>query len=187
MRIFKIVAMAASLLVSSQGFALIEGQLLVGQRSISVDSSGTSTDYSGLENKVSVYLDPIPLIPVGIGITQSIINFDDTEVSGVNYSLKGSETSLDLTAWLPLGIAGFKPYAKVGFIVSGEYTSEALGTSTDLKATGNKIAVGIKYSPLPLIAFMLEAEKSTVSLEPDNGTSSDSDGTGILIGAAVGI
>ena len=173
--------------MSSQSFALIEGQLLIGQRSASTgDGAGGTIDYSGMENKISVYLDPIPLIPVGFGLTMASIAFDDTDAVK---DIKGTETSLDLTAWLPLGIAGFKPYAKIAYIVSGEYsfTDIASGISSDSKTSGTKFAAGVKYSPLPLVGFMLEVEKSSVEIEPDTGTSSTLDGLGVLLGASVGI
>ena len=166
-RIIAIFTLAAS---SSQSLALIEGQVLMGQRS----SSSGELDYKGTENKLSVYLDPIPLVPVGFGVTMAQATVT-TEVLGAEVEQKQSETTLDVTAWLPMGIAGFKPYAKLGYVVAGKYES-----STDV--SGTKMAAGLRYSPLPLFGVMLELEKSAMKL----GEASI-DNMGILLGAYAGI
>ncbi|SMF40655.1 hypothetical protein [Pseudobacteriovorax antillogorgiicola] len=183
MRMLRGLAVVSALVMSSQSYGLIEGQILVGQRSASIDFSDTSYDFSGTETKMSVYLDPIPLVPVGFGLTMANVDLgEDGLVSG----LKGSEISVDVTAWLPIGIAGLKPYAKLAYVVSGEYTRTLASVDTDLDASGTKLAAGLKYSPIPLVGLMLEVEKSTIELEAD-GISESSDNLGILLGVGVGI
>ena len=94
---------------------------------------------------------------------------------------------MDLTAWLPLDIAGYEPYEKLDYIVSGEYSSSVAGTSSNFNASGTKFAVGIKYAPIPLVAFMLKIEKSNVKLEADYAPDSTADELEVLLGDAVGI
>ena len=110
MNLLRFMAITACLVFSSQSFALIEGQVLVGQRSASLDASGVSGDGSGTETKLSVYVDPIPLVPVAAGLSFSTLDLGEIEDYGMS-GLTGSEISLDVTAWLPIGLAGFKPYA----------------------------------------------------------------------------
>lgn len=165
------VVVAVSLFAfANQGYALIEGQVLMGKRTVS--QSGTD-DVSAAETKISVYVDPIPLIPVGFGATLATLK-PDTDGSS---ELK--ETSLDVTAWLPLGIAGFKPYAKLAYILAGDYGS-------GVKVSGTKFAAGLKYSPLPFVGFLLEVEKAAVETEY-LGVSSKMDGMAGFLGVAAGI
>ncbi len=186
MKVLGILTFLAGFVFCSQGYALIEGQVLVGQRSASISSPGTSYDMTGMETKMSVYVDPIPLIPVGAGLSFSTIDLgkeDSQQISG----FKGSEISLDLTAWLPLGIAGFKPYAKLGYVISGEYTATVNNVDTTFDSSGTKASAGVKYSPLPFISVMLEVEKSTITLKPENGSDSESDNLSVFLGVAAGI
>ena len=185
MRLIKSLLLASGMLLSGNAFALIEGQLLVGQRTAAY---GDNNDFSGTETKLSVYVDPIPLIPVGAGISYAMVDLGDDDLIK---NMKGNEISVDVTAWIPLGIAGFKPYAKLGYVVSGEYTyDQVLGSlpvsSVSGDAKGTKFSIGVKYSPLPLVGFMAELEKSDIEVETDN-FSRDSDNTSFFIGVAAGI
>lgn len=172
--------LAAGLSISTSSMALIEGQLLIGQRTADFNEA----NFSGTETKLSVYLDPIPLIPVGAGISYSNVDLGDDDTIK---NFTGSEISVDVTAWLPLGIAGFKPYAKLGYVVSGEYTFDTLlEGETSLDTSGTKFGIGIKYSPLPLVGFLAEFEKSDINLEANNNDTS-SDNTSFFIGVAAGI
>lgn len=181
MKFLGLITFLTGIIISSQSYGLIEGQILLGQRAASLTDSG---DLSGMETKLSVYVDPIPLIPVGAGLSFANVDLGSND----NFSsLEGSEISLDITAWIPLGIAGFKPYAKLGYIVSGEYTQDVSGTSISADSSGTKVSAGLKYSFLPLIAVMIEVEKSNVTLKYSEGEDIESDNLSVFIGAAVGI
>lgn len=169
--------------VSSQAYSLIQGQVLVGQRSASIEVSNVSEDFSGMNTKVSLYADPIPLIPIGFGLSFSDVNFGE---AGAVSSLKGQEVSLDLMAWLPLPIS-LKPYVKLAYVLSGEYKLETSGVASTLDSKGSRIAIGAKYSLLPLLSILLEVEKSQVELEPDTGSNIEVDGLGFFVGASLGI
>ncbi|MFW7381436.1 MAG: hypothetical protein ACOH5I_21685 [Oligoflexus sp.] len=187
------------LFVSSEGYALIHGQALVGQRKLKPSGGDEIT---GQEFKLAVHLDPIPLVPVGFGAYLSATNFDAPE--GMS-SYQGSEIGLELTAWSPVDLLGLTPYAKLGYTILGGYVAEvdvdALGSVKFLSTpSGTRLAAGLKWSPLPLVALMLELEQTDIKLKSDkikasagidtsNYTMSDVDTSsfGILLGVEVGI
>lgn len=166
--------LVSGLFVSESSFALIDGQLLVGSKSGKFKVSDTSNNVSGQEIKVAVHVDPIPLVPVAFG---AFVISDTLEVDDVSDSVTGQEIGLEVMAWVPLGIAGFKPYAKLGYTVLGAYVLEDVATVVDstpvqidyaYKATGSHLALGLKWSPLPLVGLMLEYDIANISLDPDS-------------------
>jgi len=170
------------LFVSSEGFALIHGQALVGQRKLKVKSGGESR--TGQEFKLAVHLDPIPLVPIGFGAYLSATDYD---VPAPVKSFLGTEIGLEVTAWLPVGIVGLTPYAKLGYTFMGGYVREVESTDGSykilMKPSGTRIAAGLKWSPLPLIALLFELEQTEIALKQDKIKSS-SDLTGIDLGVA---
>jgi hypothetical protein len=187
------------IMMSSQALALVDGQLLVGQRSTSFDAD-SSLDVSGQQVTIAAHLDPIPLVPVGFGAYLNTIDFDgDGSVSGI----QGGEIGIEATAWLPLDVAGLTPYAKLGYTLAGGYVFDyELAGGQTFKSLynpkGTRLAAGVKWSPLPLVALMFEVAQSDLELSFDKledvptsvtATQSDLDasGLGVLLGVEVGI
>lgn len=192
-----------SFMLTSPILALIDAQALVGQRSGTMKLSNEgSKDVSGSEIKVAAHIDPIPLIPIAFGVYMTTASLGD---AGSLKGLKGTEFGAEVMAWLPIGIAGFKPYVKIGYTPFGAYTGdyevEGQKLSTAWGASGSRIAGGIKYSPLPLVALLFEVEQGSMELDFDEikdaaGVSADvslpNDNSelsslGIFLGLEVGI
>lgn len=170
------------LFISSSAFALISGEALIGTRSISFDNAALD-DQSGSEVKLSVMLDPIPLVPVGFGAYMSTTDYK----SGTLVDFSGNEMGVFLSAWSPIELLGLTPYAKISYTLLGSYSATLSGDSVDLDPSGTRLAAGLQWSPLPLVALALEVEQSNIEFDIEGGTSQKSSGLGILVGAQVGI
>lgn len=198
-----LIGIILSFLITSPSMALIDAQALVGKRNGTMKLSNEgSKDVSGSEVKLAVHVDPIPLVPIAFGVYMATANYDDV---GSLKSLKGSEFGAEVMAWLPLGVAGFKPYVKIGYTPIGAYTGDYQISNTKVStawgASGTRIAGGIKWSPLPLMALMFEVEQASIKLDFDEikdaanipeGTSLPNDdseisGLGVFLGLEVGI
>lgn len=183
------------LFVSSEGFALIHGQALIGQRKLNLKNDDSSTSHTGQELKLAVHLDPIPLIPIAFGAYLSTTSFDK--------DLDGSEYGLELTAWLPLLVIDIKPYAKLAYTIHGSYTKKVGGgipAEVEFTPSGLRMAAGIKWGLLPFTALLLEVEQTNITLKHDKfklsgdlgevtlaGDDVKTDSFGILLGVEVGI
>ena len=191
-----------SFMLTSPILALIDAQALVGQRNGTMKlSNDGSQDVSGSEVKIAAHIDPIPLIPIAFGVYMATADLGD---AGSLKGLKGTEFGAEVMAWLPVGLAGFKPYVKIGYTpfgaYKGDYEVSGQKLSTAWGASGSRIAGGIKYSPLPLIALLFEVEQASMKLDfdeikdaagfsPDLLPNDDSElsSLGIFLGLEVGI
>jgi hypothetical protein len=178
MRFFNLnLAMAAAALIStSSAYSFINATAFYGMPSVETTVSGTTTKYSGSEMGVSLHLDPIPLVPVsfGVGVTMPTVEKDSTKVTGLLVDLQ-------VTGWSPISLAGFTPYATLGYIAKGAYGFEGTLTVNNVEedvtyaylATGNSIGIGTRYSLIPLVEFMLEYKMRTEKLSIDDIEGSD--------------
>ncbi|NRA66270.1 MAG: hypothetical protein HRU19_17420 [Pseudobacteriovorax sp.] len=173
MKLVATVVLVVGFFLTETSFALIEGQLLVGQRSSKPDLGDT---FTGTETKLSVYVDPIPLVPVGVGLTFANTSYDEDGLDS------GTEISLDVTAWIPIP-GSIEPYAKIGYIVSGELKGG--GDSVDIG--GTKFGLGVKFSLIPLVAVMAEVEKSSTEITSGVADGFKYDNTSFFVGVAAGI
>lgn len=211
MRNVLLAAFMSLLLQATNAYALIDVQLLVGQRNGSLKTETGDADVAGTDLKAAVHLDPIPLIPVGFGVYASNATYKDTDSVK---SLKGMEFGVEVTAWSPVEILGIEPYAKLGYTLVGAYeykfnapelfkelNVEDPSLDVKLGASGMRVAAGLKWSPIPLIALMLEVEQSNMKLSvdsiakavglPDSASDvikdADLNSLGIFLGVQVGI
>lgn len=204
MRLLRSLLVAASFLAASPSYALFDAQLLLGSRSGEVDGDEmNSSDFT-----LAAHIDPIPLVPVAFGVymNQSTwdVNADDhgfTEGTGL-------EAGLQVYAWLPIGIAGLKPYAKLGLPVysahkfdgSMEVLGESVDYSTVAKTSGTHMAFGASWKPVPLmpVSVLLEMDIGSQKYETIEATAGDSDlddalkevdysSTSFLIGVEAGL
>lgn len=199
-----LVVICGCLFLNQQAFALIDGQLLVGSKSGTFKLGSEEDSISGQQVKLAVHLDPIPLIPVGFGAFMITDTFDVDDDAGSD-SATASEFGLEVMAWLPFDLAGFTPYAKLGYTVIGGFVFEnavdlGSGQTADLVYTGSgtHLGLGVKWSPLPLVGILLEADMSTMKLSFDKLDGADNSlvaslpdpeikSTTILLGVEVGI
>ncbi len=163
--------LAVPFFLSNPAWALFDAQVLTGNRSTAFKLAGISSTEAGSELKAAVHLDPIPLVPIGFGLSLGQSTWDKSTKLDFK-SVDGFEIGLEVEAWLPIELAGFEPYAKVGYTVAGAYvvTKEdpTLGTyKLAYKPKGTYIAAGLKYKFLMRLGVMLEVEQGTRTLAFD--------------------
>ncbi len=190
-------------LLASPAWALFDVQVLTGKRTTDFKLGDTSKTESGTELKAAAHLDPIPLVPVGFGLSLSQINWDKSDELGFD-SLDGYEVGLEIEAWLPIELGGFEIYGKVGYTALGGYvgTYDVSGQDVKLalKPSGTYIAVGAKYLFLMRLGVMLEIESGNRELKFDEvkdlptgvdpalfKVSGDATNTSILLGVQAGL
>jgi hypothetical protein len=125
--------------------------------------------FSGSEYGMSVFVQPVPLVPVAVGlygVRQDLAAEDDTETK---YGLDGFSAGLSLMSWLEVGM--LQPFFKGGYDL---YSSHKLrfeeGTEKfDLegKLRGYHLAVGFQVAPAPMIAFFMEVEYAQQNMTVD--------------------
>jgi len=159
-------------LLASPAWALFDAQVLTGKRSTDFKLGSTSNTESGTEMKVAAHLDPIPLVPVGFGLSLSQITWDKSDNLGFK-SLDGFEVGLEVQAWLPIDLGGFQFYGKLGYTAMGAYVTTLTDATTGqdyklaYKPSGTYLAVGAKYLFLLRLGVMLEMESGNRKLAFD--------------------
>lgn len=158
-------------LLASPAWALFDAQVLTGKRSTDFKFGSNSNTESGTELKAAAHLDPIPLVPVGFGLSLSQINWDKSDKLGFK-SMDGFEVGLEVEAWLPIDLGGLQFYGKLGYTVLGAYVATyELTPGQDIKLaykpSGTYIAVGAKYNFIMRLGVMLEVESGNRELEFD--------------------
>lgn len=204
MRIFHSLLVAASLLMSTPSYALFDAQLLIGSRSGDVDDS----EFNSSDFTLAAHVDPIPLVPVAFGV---YLNQTTWDVNAADHGFSegtGLEAGLQVYAWLPIGIAGLKPYAKLGLPIysahkfdgSMELLGESVDYSTVAQTSGTHLSFGASWSPVPLlpVAVLLEVDVGSQKFETieataggsdldDALTTSDYSSTSFLVGVQAGL
>lgn len=189
------------LLQGTQAFALIDAQAYVGRKwyQFEVDGSpkrgvgATVVEFAG-------HIDPIPLIPLAVGLFASSISpsADDLRASSASFMQVG----LDVHAWIPL-IPILTPYVRVKYPFLGDLkvSGQALGggntAETTYKLTGAQVDVGAKFSFLPLVKILVQAGRSMDTIEISeykvNGAKQTTTASGkapansVLVGVEIGI
>lgn len=156
--------MLASLLATTNAYAMFDAQLLVGQRSGEIASESVDSQEIGAAAHVAF----IPLVPVAFGLYANSIKFTGGETMK---DAKGLEAGLQAYAWFPIGIAGLKPYAKVGLPVYSAITStfSAEGAqSAELvwETSGMHINFGARYSIVPFVGVIFEVGLGQQKIKP---------------------
>ncbi len=197
-----LLALSASTLLASPAWALFDVQALMGKRKTDFKGSGSTVNSSGDELKIAAHLDPIPLVPIGFGLSVAQISYEDV---GSYEELLGTEIGLEVQAWFPLELFGLVPYAKLGYTVAGgyegKYAANTLPGGVQPKALFNSsglyLAAGLRWEFLFRLGLMVEIEKSTRKLEFDKfedlggldipKSKLDADSTSVLFGIQAGI
>lgn len=200
-----VLAALVLLLNATPAWAIFDAQVFYGQRNSTSKAKGAASDtIKGNELKAAAHLSPIPLVPIGFGASVSTVTYEKDEPSYKDFS--GLEGSLEVTAWLPF-VPVITPYAKLGYIVFGGYAFESDlvtpgAATTEMKTTfkpkGTTAAVGLRWSPVPLVGLMLEYDMRQVTLEADEvkmnglkvsaaGSDLDVKSNTVLFGVQIGI
>ena len=114
---------------------------------------------------------------------------DATATSGgTDYKDTGAVVGLELMAWSPVELLSLTPYLRFNTVIQGSYKREAGNSSFTADLSGSGTAIGVSYSPLPLIAFLLEYDTGSLKFSKKIGTAPDNAKyTAILFGVEVGI
>ncbi len=151
-------------LLATPAWALFDAQVLTGKRSTEFKLGGVTSTESGNELKAAAHLDPIPLVPIGFGLSLSQITWDKSDKLAFK-SLDGFELGLEVEAWLPIDLGGLQFYGKLGYTVAGAYvaTYDISGQDVKLayKPSGAYIAAGVKYNFLMRLGVMFEVESGS--------------------------
>lgn len=128
------------------------------------------------------HLSPLPLIPVGLGVSYS--PWVSYEVQDGEDSATGMELGVELLGWLPM-VPFVTPYAKINYTVWGHKKTtyeDSVQPEKEEKVKGMGAAVGIGYDLLPLLTLMAEVSQGFRSIEDQ-----DFNSTAFSIGVEVGI
>lgn len=188
-------------LQGTHAFALIDAQAYVGRKWYQFEVNGSPTRGVGATVvEFAGHLDPIPLIPLAVGVFVSSISpsADDLRASSTSFTQVG----LDLHAWIPL-IPVLTPYVRLKYPFVGDLkvNGQPLGggntAETTYKLTGAQVDVGAKFSFLPLIKILVQAGRSMDTIEISeykvNGAKQTTTASGkapansVLIGLEIGI
>ena len=140
-------------------------------------------DHSAHLIKLSGHVSPLPLVPVGLGVTY--LPWVNYSTADNEESATGMELAVELLGWLPL-VPIVTPYAKINYTVWGHKTTTYTELSgwEDLKEKvgGMEIGVGASYDLLPLVSVMAEVSQGlrTVGDQDFNATT-------LSVGFEVGI
>jgi hypothetical protein len=194
--ILSVTLSSLSLLSAGQALAFIEGELSVGNRT----GDFSEKSLSGTTIQVAGHLDPIPLVPVSFGVRVINDTFNPTVADHSMKSLSATAVVPEVAAWFPFG--DIRPFARLGYTLVSAYkgTMEAtvLGSTVSgdvaFKSTGVRMAAGVNYSILPLIALSAAFEQSTEKLSVSEklaGVTIESDfdfkNTALIVGIKAGI
>ena len=130
------------------------------------------------------HLSPLPLIPVGLGVTYAPwISYQTTDLEE---SATGMEIGVELLGWLPM-VPFVTPYAKVNYTVWGKQKLTYKEGDDETKNKENKLsgmsgAVGVSYDVVPLVSVMAEAGYAQRKIADDNYSHAT-----LSIGVEVGI
>ncbi len=190
-RVLTLPVLMAAALQSTAALAFVDAQGLVGRRWYKIGTD-PATKVSSQEIAVAAHLDPIPLIPVAIGARIGAGTLDTTQLKGI-YSASSIdsgavlEAGLDLMAWVPL-VPIITPYVRLNipvygtWLVKGKLLDTALLSvpfQREAKISGTQLSVGAKYSVLPLVKVLFEANYGKESWKPTsvkvNNVTVDSD------------
>lgn len=161
---------SAVLLSSANAYAIFDAQLLVGQRSAKI----LDEDANSQEVGVAVHVDPIPLVPLAFGFYANSMTFEEKDATSMD-GAKGLEAGFQLYGWFPIGVAGLKPYAKVGIplysaIKGSQDIDDGAGGTVKVdslfETSGMHINFGLGYSPIPMMAILFEVGLGQQKMKP---------------------
>jgi hypothetical protein len=166
MRFHAIVGMLC-VIISSQSFALVSVQALLGKRSQEFQGSGTSKkDLQNTELSLGAHLDPIPLVPVAFGLSLGLKKFDVKKSDHGLDTMTGSHITPEVLAWFP-NPTDFKPYGRVGYQI-GQVKGSGTGIDYEGKTKGVVFGLGVRWEFMPLVAALLELQLANVELTPES-------------------
>lgn len=157
--------------------AIIKAQVFYGTGSGDFKpDSGSSKSLSSTDMGGTLLLDPIPLVPVGFGVSVFSQTFDPKLSDHGVTDLEGYVIAPEIQAWLPFLPIPLTPYGRLSYAL-GFYKAKSeisvqgqtLKSEYLLTSSGMQVGIGAKYEPLPLpllsLAILVEANMKFYSFE----------------------
>jgi hypothetical protein len=163
-----IVAMV-SVFAAMPAFALIEGELSVGQRDGTFKADGASgKSLSGTTVQLAGHLDPIPLVPISFGLRIINETYSPTIAKHGLKDLTSTAFVPEVSAWIPL-LGDIKPFARLGYTLvsayKGRMEASLLGAGDVVyESKGVRLAAGVNYSFMPFVSISAAVEQSSEKL-----------------------
>lgn len=166
-----IVAMV-SVFGAMPAFALIEGELSVGQRDGTFKADGASgKSLSGTTVQLAGHLDPIPLVPISFGLRIINETYSPTIAKHGLKDLTSTAFVPEVSAWIPL-FGDIKPFARVGYTLVSAYKGRMETSLLGATATGDvvyeskgvRLAAGVSYNFMPFVYISAAVEQSSEKL-----------------------
>ncbi len=150
--------------LSHIGYSLINVQGLAGMSKGKMTLNSEAFDLTGTSFEVSAILDPIPLVPVGVGL--DLVAPQWKEKADENSTAKGLSVGGFVTAWSPISLLGLVPFAKMGMRLYSVYEfsgKEGLSSITvpySKAGTGWDFSIGLKCSLIPFLKALFQVHLS---------------------------
>ena len=190
---------------STSALALFSGELLVGKRWYEVEGEDETNGVDGQVIHVGAHVDPIPLVPVAIGLGIDTITLDGSDMYPLDVDTATIfEAGIEVKAWIPM-VPVVTPYAKINYPVVSTYLAkgkidvagEELDYASKGELSGYHLHLGAEMSLIPLMSLMIEVgmgsqDLTITEVELGDNTDDDEESDGansqsFLIGIKVGI
>ncbi|MCB9228258.1 MAG: hypothetical protein H6618_01465 [Deltaproteobacteria bacterium] len=140
------------------GLALIKMQLFYGAGAGDfTPESGNAHSLSASELGATLLLDPIPLVPVGFGLSVLSQTFSPSVADHGVDKLEGLVIAPEVQAWIPFLPIPLVPYGRVSYVIGAYKASTELAVLNSsfvanyvLKGSGTQVGIGAKFEPIPL-------------------------------------
>ncbi len=136
--------------------AIFDVQALYGKRWYETKTNDEKYTISAKEATLAVHISPLSGVPLAIGLSYSLFDYDMDEVWGDPSSNSGHEINLDLMVWVPVGPI-ITPYVKFKYTLTSEMTAKYNDPyEIKYKINGFHIDIGLKYKLIPSLSVMIE-------------------------------
>ena len=168
-------------------YALVNGELIFSKKWITVSTESTEKVLSGYENKASLIFDPIPLIPVGLGLSYSSLNIDNG-LAEVVESATYDELNLALVTWLPL--FSYEPFMQLSIPVYSKLKFKMKSDNEkrdDGSASGMNLDFGIRKTIFPFVSVILKVGVGIAKIDKFEAKERDFNHKFVGLGVQVGL
>ncbi len=153
----KILVLTALFIYAEAAYSMVGAQLFYGYRWQKKDD----IDNSAHLTKVSAHVDPLPFVPVALGVSFYPLVLYRADENRGEESASGMEVDVELLGWLPM-IPFVTPHARLSYTVWGNkkttYSEQSFADRND-KVSGMGVGIGATYDLLPILSVMAEVSQ----------------------------
>ena len=158
------IALGTSLAVSATGYGFVGGQAKIGQRSGTFGTGDTKFNFKGTETQISGQLDPIPILPVGFGLTLANVNVQLKDAP-VN-TATGILPTIFVWGWVP-NPSDFKPFIRIGYTALGRLSGSKPGSKLNYTVSGTQLGLGVEYGIFGPLSALVEFDLENAKVNPN--------------------